>query len=379
MLQSVKHPISHRHSRHSHWRAVASLALMLFTASEFVKAQNPAFIPLTDEQIKAVYDELAKDFEANELFSEAGINRYRDGVRSEWSGYWENIYKKDENGDDTEIVIDQKWVPTNNARPITSSTLKSIRSYAMLDYRPFFLAMKGRNRILSARSTSRDPGVKAAKENLLAVVDFSESSKFRRYYLFDLDNKKVLFNTWTSHGSASSPNKNGYAEVFSNFSETNKSSAGFFVTAETYEGKWGYSRRIRGLDEKLNSNVYARTIVMHGWGMSANMPSATSLGCFMLSVTESGRFYGYADEPLSKVIIDASKAGTILYAHTDHLAQQISKNSEATQLLKIETASKWLRAEDARTVPNPEDEDAPSESRPSGIVDPAPPTTAFLQ
>ena len=55
---------------------------------------------------------------------------------------------------------------------------------------------------------------------------------------------------WTlhvAHGEGSDPDDSGYAKTFSNVEGTRASSLGFFTTAETYSGEYGYSLRLDGL------------------------------------------------------------------------------------------------------------------------------------
>lgn len=54
------------------------------------------------------------------------------------------------------------------------------------------------------------------------------------------------------------------ATSFSNTPGSLKSSIGVFLTEETYDGKNGYSLRLRGLERGVNDNAYDRDIVIHG-------------------------------------------------------------------------------------------------------------------
>lgn len=303
-------------------RNLIVFGLVLFTSSVFSSAET--FKPLTESEIAATYRELKADFESNEIFKNANINLYRDGVRSPWSGYYDRESKE--------------FVTTNNAWKISDYSIRRLREYSMIDYRPFLLAMQGRNRILSARAAApRTSALKNAREDLLVVVDFTLSSYYRRLYVFDLKSMKVVLNTWTSHASKSDPEGNNYPTDFSNVSGTDKSSPGFFITGVQYDGKWGNSLRLHGIDGNLNSAVFDRGVVIHGWGMGPNGPTATSQGCLMISYNESTRFYGLpGDQPLVDYVIDELKGGAILYTHTD--------------VYEMEKTSKWLKPGDAVTA-----------------------------
>ncbi len=119
----------------------------------------------------------------------------------------------------------------------------------------------------------------------LTLVDYSKPSSERRLWVIDLDNKKVLFNTWVAHGKNSG---NIDAQSFSNKPESLKSSIGVFVTADIYSGKHGNSLHVQGLESGFNDKAFSRSIVFHG----ANYVSASiaktgrlgrSWGCWAVS------------------------------------------------------------------------------------------------
>lgn len=120
---------------------------------------------------------------------------------------------------------------------------------------------------------------------LLIIVDYSKPSYQRRLWVIDLNNKKVLFNTWVAHGKNSGDVN---ASSFSNNPESLKSSIGVFVTGDIYSGKHGNSLRVYGLESGFNDKAYNRSIVFHG----ANYVSASiantgkvgrSWGCLAVS------------------------------------------------------------------------------------------------
>jgi len=100
-----------------------------------------------------------------------------------------------------------------------------------------------------------------AGNSMLTIVDFSKPSTAKRMWIVDLQNKKLVLNTWTAHGRGSGMDT---AEAFSNEDNSNESSLGFYITNEVYSGKHGRSLRLDGMDEGFNNNARMRDIVLHG-------------------------------------------------------------------------------------------------------------------
>lgn len=94
----------------------------------------------------------------------------------------------------------------------------------------------------------------------LTLVDFSQPSSEERLFVIDLVQQTISFQSLVSHGR----NSGGLmATSFSNRNSSYQSSLGFYVTAETYSGKFDYAMRLDGL-EYSNSNARERAIVVHG-------------------------------------------------------------------------------------------------------------------
>jgi L,D-transpeptidase catalytic domain len=127
-------------------------------------------------------------------------------------------------------------------------------------------------------------------DSLLTIIDFSASSTEKRFFLLDLKNQKILKQTLVAHGKNSGLDK---AESFSNKKRSRKSSLGFYVTGETYEGKHGFSLRLDGMSKDLNDNARKRAIVIHGANyvnqdfIKANGRIGRSFGCPALSFDEA--------------------------------------------------------------------------------------------
>lgn len=102
---------------------------------------------------------------------------------------------------------------------------------------------------------------KLLNSSIISIVDFSLPSNKKRLFIIDLKNYKVLFNTLVAHGKNTGLE---WATSFSNQNETFKSSPGFYVTRETYDGKNGYSLKLEGMERGINDKAYERGIVIHG-------------------------------------------------------------------------------------------------------------------
>jgi len=99
------------------------------------------------------------------------------------------------------------------------------------------------------------------KEGIISIIDFRKSCNESRFYVIDLTKQKVLYRTLVAHGRHSG---DIYARYFSNKPGSLKSSLGFFVTGDTYEGEYGYSLYLYGMDGGFNDRAKARGIVIHG-------------------------------------------------------------------------------------------------------------------
>jgi hypothetical protein len=99
------------------------------------------------------------------------------------------------------------------------------------------------------------------RTGILSICDFSQSSANQRMYVIDVRNRRMLYRTYVAHGINSGDE---FASSFSNQPESCKSSLGFYVTTQTYDGMNGLSLRIEGVDKGFNDNAGKRNIVIHG-------------------------------------------------------------------------------------------------------------------
>ncbi|MEN8125544.1 MAG: murein L,D-transpeptidase catalytic domain family protein [Bacteroidota bacterium] len=139
----------------------------------------------------------------------------------------------------------------------------------------------------------------------LSIVDMSLSANEDRFFIIDMDSKKMVHKSKVAHGRNSGGE---YAKIFSNKIGSYQSSIGFFKTAETYTGKHGLSLRLDGL-EFSNNNARNRAIVIH----SADYVSDN----FIFKNGRLGRSLGCPALPKKEFseVITKIKEGSIIYIY----------------------------------------------------------------
>ena len=144
------------------------------------------------------------------------------------------------------------------------------------------------------------------KEGLITICDFSQSSKRKRLYLINLNECKLLLNTYVAHGRNSGGE---YARKFSNKPESLQSSLGFYRTKRTYYGGHGLALTLSGLEPGFNDKAERRKIVLHGSRYIGD--NYRRWGKFM------GRSFGCPAVPMkqSKILINTIKDGSCLFIY----------------------------------------------------------------
>lgn len=144
------------------------------------------------------------------------------------------------------------------------------------------------------------------RKEILSICDFSQSSRKKRLYVIDVEEKKVLVNTYVAHGRNSGGE---YARSFSNRPESHKSSLGFYITRDTYMGQHGLSLKIQGVEKGINDRAFSRNIVIHGSDylgdefIQANPFNGRSFGCPAVPAQEIGE------------VIETIKQGSCLFIY----------------------------------------------------------------
>jgi len=153
------------------------------------------------------------------------------------------------------------------------------------------------------------------KSPILTVIDFSLPSTEKRLWVIDPAKGLILHHSVVAHGRNSGEL---LAKAFSNQPESFQSSLGFYKTAETYQGKHGYSLRLDGLEKGFNDQARNRAIVIHGADYAKEE--------FAKSTGRLGRSLGCPALPpeLSAKVIDLIKDGSLLfiYGKDDSYLQQ---------------------------------------------------------
>ncbi len=208
-----------------------------------------------------------------------------------------NAYNKNFIAYSNEIVSD---IPSEKLISATAILYEAmhLNNYG-LEMQAFQYAMTGYNYLKSKK--------KISNFSILSIVDFTKASTKKRLFVLDIKNKKVLFNTHVAHGQASGLDM---ATSFSNENESLQSSLGFYITANTYEGKNGFSLVLKGLEKGVNDNAEQRSIVMHG---------APYVSQEYINETGSlGRSWGCpaVSEKLAKPIITKIKGGSCLFVYS---------------------------------------------------------------
>lgn len=97
--------------------------------------------------------------------------------------------------------------------------------------------------------------------DVVGIADFGLHSSQPRFHFVDLAAGRVN-SALVSHGSGSDPEHDGWLNGYSNLHDSWATSRGAYITWEWYEGRYGTSVRLGGLDAD-NSNAFPRAIVLH--------------------------------------------------------------------------------------------------------------------
>jgi len=134
--------------------------------------------------------------------------------------------------------------------PVTTKEVKG-NSYKSL-YDSLELSNLGLSRSVYEYAVKGYEQIRDKKGQYLTIVDFSQSSRQKRFYLLDMENGKLVKNTYVAHGKNSGVDM---ATKFSNVVGSEASSLSFYLTKGTYFGKNCFSLKISGHNQNLKANI----------------------------------------------------------------------------------------------------------------------------
>lgn len=137
---------------------------------------------------------------------------------------------------------------------------------------------------------------------VITVIDYSIPSSAKRLFVIEIATGRV-WSTYVAHGRGSDKDHDGLPESFNDRLNSNATSVGAFLTMSPYQGKNGFSLRLKGLS-KHNSNAYKRSVVIHGaaYVRDAAVKQGRSWGCPAVSL----KYY--------RKLISIIKNGSLVYA-----------------------------------------------------------------
>jgi hypothetical protein len=168
-----------------------------------------------------------------------------------------------------------------------------------LSQEAFVLALKGHDKL--------EKEEKLRNSAILTIVDFSQSSKNKRFYVIDLEHRILLFNTYVAHGRNTGDE---YAVHFSNKAGSYQSSLGFYITKEKITGSSvGLSLLLDGVEKGFNDNALRREIIMHGADYATEH--------FIRRTGRLGRSFGCPSLPPDQIkpVVETIREGTCLFIY----------------------------------------------------------------
>ncbi len=125
------------------------------------------------------------------------------------------------------------------------------------------------------------------RSDIVGIADYGLPSSMPRLHFANMITGEVR-SFLVAHGRGSDPEHDGFLKWFSNVPGSEATSRGAYITHDWYNGKWGTSVRLSGLDQE-NSNALDRAIVMHpAWYAAPEMLDkwgklGRSEGCFAMA------------------------------------------------------------------------------------------------
>lgn len=137
-------------------------------------------------------------------------------------------------------------------------------------------------------------------------IDMRIPSGKNRFFVYDLQNNKILDQGLVAHGCGSETGIKGELK-FSNVPNSNSTSLGRYSIGNNYNGIFGKAYRLFGLDE-TNSNAFKRAIVLHHYSAvpyeEQDHYISRSHGCPMVNEQFFKRIEKIIDSSKSNILLD---------------------------------------------------------------------------
>jgi hypothetical protein len=220
-------------------------------------------------------------------------------------------------------------------------TLPMVPEYAMPSRSYFGQALKAYCVLLESPVGSR-----VKNRARLGIINYSEPSNVRRFYIYDIPQKQIIHQTWTSHAGNSTfgawrsmkdidPEKYSQhvkdviiehraydtASFFSNRPGSEMSSVGMAIAdTQTYfsqTNRWN-ALRLQGVDGPLNNKMGPRAVVFHEWNFDGSQVRSSrkapmSQGCPMLPTR--GAYQGQFNVEIAMLIMNEIRGAPVLLTH----------------------------------------------------------------
>lgn len=186
----------------------------------------------------------------------------------------------------------------------TPATLEEIKGMLSTNNRATQISEAVINKVLTTIKCADKYNI--IHNQILTIIDYSLPSNEKRLWVFDLNKKVLLFNTYVSHGIKSGVLTSNF---FSNKNNSKASSLGVYKTNAVYFGRHGLSLKLDGLERGFNDNASSRSVVMHGgWYVTEN---------FIKKYGRAGRSWGCPAVPdeLTSPIINTIKDNTLFVVY----------------------------------------------------------------
>ena len=138
------------------------------------------------------------------------------------------------------------------------------------------------------------------------LVDMKIKSGKNRFFVYDLENDRIIDQGLVAHGCGSETGVRGELK-FSNVPESKATSLGRYSIEKCYNGMFGKAYKLVGLDE-TNSNALKRAIVLHKYSAVPENEQdyyiSRSQGCPMVSEAFFKRIEKIIDSSKSKIILN---------------------------------------------------------------------------